>query len=123
MSGLLETITITLFLLMGLNAFSITHASTDLPAREELVRECPIAGPVNLRLHGNIKNGQLVGFINNESVFLSVFAGRVSGFIGNQSIMLNISNERNEYLLTGWIGTTHIRWTSFGGMFNEYIHC
>lgn len=124
MSNLIETITVTLFLLLGLNAFSLTHASTDIePTSEEIVRDCPISGQVNIRLNGSVRNGQLMGEINNETVFLNVFNGRVTGFINGQSVSLIIEPERNEYVLSGWLGFNRIRWTSFGGMFHEWIYC
>jgi hypothetical protein len=53
MSTWLEKLTITLFLLLGLSAFSIAKS-------EEIPHECPVSGHVYLRLHGDVKNGQLM---------------------------------------------------------------
>jgi hypothetical protein len=122
-NNILETIAVTLFLLLGLNAFSITHAASDTPTREDVLEVCPVSGQVILTLNGNIKNGVLVGWINHESVSWTVYAGRVTGFVNGQSIALIIRPQGNEFILTGWIGTGRVRWLSFGHTFNEYIHC
>lgn len=123
-----EKLALTLFLLLGLNVLAITHAkSTELPRDVPQIEnqlECPISGFVRLRLEGTIKNGQLTGNVNNQYVWWTVYSGRVSGFINGHSVMLTIQNERNnEYLLSGWVGSTHIRWASFGGVFSEYVYC
>lgn len=126
-----ERLALTLFLLLGLNVLAITHAnSTELPKENhsnlsrDVITECPISGFVRLRLEGTIKNGQLTGNVNNEFVWWSVYSGRVSGFINGHSVMLTLQKERiDEYLLAGWVGSTHIRWSSFGGVFSEYVYC
>ena len=121
-----EKLLLTLFLILGLNVFAITNAKSEEAeiTKDEKALECPISGFVRLRVEGNIKNGQLSGTVNNQFIWWSIYAGRVTGFINGHSVMLTLQNERNnEYLLSGWVGSTHIRWSSFGGMFNEYVYC
>ncbi len=124
MNTWLEKLALTLFLLLGLNTYAVTHAATTAEEfRAELVQECPVQGHVNLRLNGTIQNGRLDGYVNNQFVWWNVVNGSVTGFINGHYLSLTIEAERNEYLLTGWIGTNYIRWISFGGQFNEWVYC
>ncbi|MBC7711898.1 MAG: hypothetical protein H7177_01065 [Rhizobacter sp.] len=124
MNTLLEKLALALFLLMGLSAYSTTHAARSDILNEEVVAvECPISGHVSLRLNGPLENGRLDGYIDSQFVFWPVTNGTVTGFINGHYFNLKIEPERNEYLLSGWIGTNYIRWTSFGGQFNEWVYC
>ncbi|MBY0415455.1 MAG: hypothetical protein K2Q18_14885 [Bdellovibrionales bacterium] len=119
-----EKIALRLFLIIGLNTFAITHTEAATVKEIEVFRDCPISGQVYLRLSGSLKNGQLYGQINNESVAWSVFSGRVTGFINNHSVLLIMREIKNsEYSLVGWTNTQRIDWRSFGGSFNEYVNC
>ena len=127
MSTWLEKLTIFLFLLIGLNVYNIAHSETRTDAKNDISNEvisCPVSGPVSLRLSGDLNHGQLVGSVNNQYVWWSVSFGRVTAFIDGHYISLEVTNESNyEYLLSGWIGTSYIRWMSFGGQFNEWVYC
>lgn len=122
MHSWLEKITITLFLLLGVNAFIIgqAHSSEVYEAK----KECPIKGQVYLRLNGTLKNGQLYGWIDNDNIFWSVFSGRVTGFVGNTSVSLTMKEiDRGEYSLIGWAGLQRINWRSLNKAFNETVIC
>lgn len=118
MSSMLEKIIITLFLILGLNVFNITHAQDDV------YRTCPVQGQVNMRLIGTVNSGQLQGYIDNKFVSWFVIAGYINGVYNGNFMDLRLAKNRfNEYNLTGWIGSYFVNWRTFGGQFNEYIYC
>lgn len=124
MSGILEKILLTLFFILGLNIFNLTHSEDDVSYTEEISRECPIKGQVNLRLNGTVKNGQLVGTIDNKYVSWFITTGNIQGYYNGNFMNLKIEEVRNrEYNLTGWIGSYYVHWRSFGGYFNERVDC
>lgn len=118
MSNILEKILLTLFLLLGLNIFNITHA------QENDYRECPIQGQVSLRLEGTVNNGELLGFIDNKYVSWMVTLGNIREFYNGNFTALRLEEIRyHEFNLSGWIGSYYVNWRTFGGYFNERIDC
>lgn len=124
MSGLLEKILLTLFLILGLNVFNLTHAEDDFSYTEEIGQECPIKGQVSLRLEGTLRNGELLGTVDNKYVSWFVTMGNIQGYYNGNFMNLRLAEiNYKEYTLTGWIGSYYVRWQTFGGYFNERIDC
>lgn len=125
MSNTIEKILLTLFLILGLNIFNITHAQSEMPLKEELKNErCPIKNDVSLRLDGTTRNGELIGFIDNNFVSWFVTMGNITDYYNGNFVNLTIKEiNYHEYALNGWIGSYYVRWTSFGGYFNERVNC
>ena len=124
MSNILEKILLSLFLVLGLSVFSLTHAESNFSTIEEISTECPIKGYVTLRLEGTTRKGELLGSVDNNYVSWFVTMGNIQGYYNGNFMNLRLSEVNNkEYTLNGWIGSTYIRWKSFGGYFNERIEC
>lgn len=120
MGNLLEKILLTLFLILGLNIYSLSHAEETISSHEN----CPIKDSVSLRLEGTTRNGEVMGIVDNNFVTWGVNMGNIQGYYNNNFMNLRIEEVNyKEYSLTGWIGAYYIRWRSFGGYFNERINC
>lgn len=125
MNNILEKILLTLFLVLGLSVFNLTHAESDFSYdKDEISNDCPIKGYVTLRLEGTTRNGELLGSVNNNYVSWFVTMGNIQGYYNGNFMNLRLEEVNyKEYTLNGWIGSTYIRWRSFGGYFNEYVEC
>jgi hypothetical protein len=124
MSGNLEKIFLILFLILGINVFSLTHAEDDFSYTEVIHQECPIKGEVSLRLEGTLRNGELLGTIDNKYVSWFVEMGNIQGHYNGNFMNLKIKPAPiREFILTGWIGSYYVCWRSFGGYFYERIEC
>lgn len=118
MNNILEKILLTLFLILGLNVINITHA------QENELQLCPIQGHVSMRLEGTVKNGQLLGYIDNKFVNWFVMMGNIQGYYNGNFMTLRLEELRyNELSLIGWIGSYRVNWRTFGGYFNEQVYC
>lgn len=123
MNSALEKILLTLFLILGLNVFNITHAQ-EKEWVEERVERCPIKGQLSLRVEGDVRNGELLGYIDNQYVSWLVTMGNIQGYYNGNFMNLRLEKiNYNEYSLNGWIGSYYISWRTFGGYFNERIDC
>jgi hypothetical protein len=123
-NGILEKVLLTLFLILGLNVFNLTHAEDQISYTEKMNRDCPIKGYVSLRLEGTTRNGELLGTVDNNYVSWFVTMGNIQGYYNGNFMNLRIVPVNySEYSLTGWIGSYYVRWISFGGYFNERIDC
>ena len=93
--------------------------------REALGEDCLLEGSLRLRLMGSPDSGWLTGTIGNQSVHWNVSLGRVSAQLGGRfsTLQMRLLPPGRNIEISGWLGSTPVRWRSFGGYFSGYQSC
>jgi hypothetical protein len=93
--------------------------------REALGENCLLEGALRLRLVGSPESGWLSGSIGNQSVQWNVSFGRVNAYVGGRysTLQMQILPSGRDLEVWGWLGSTSVRWRSFGAHFSGYQGC
>jgi hypothetical protein len=93
--------------------------------REALGENCLLEGALRLRVMGSPNSGWLTGTIGNQSVHWNISFGRVSAYVGGRFSTLNLQAiaPGSDLEIWGWLGSSMVRWRSFGGYFSGYQAC
>ena len=80
---------------------------------------CLIEGPYDLRFAGTLQNGSIWGTIGYASIHWPVYQGRIQEWLNGQYIRLDVYPiaYSNSLEISGWIGSSFIRWPSRGAWF------
>ena len=94
-------------------------------AQPPATNSCIVEGNVNLTITGSDRVGSISGWIGQTNFYGRISMGRVDGNIGAINFM-NLfidSVSREDFQLSGWIGSTYVSWRSFGGWINAGYVC
>jgi len=110
---------VALALFLGLSAGFAPQAKA-----ETSVNECLVEGNIDLRINGTDQFGSVSGWIGSTSFYGRISAGRLHGTLGNLNLNLFVdSYGRQDFVISGWIAGTSVRWMSFGNWFNNGYVC
>ena len=77
--------------------------------------DCTVEGGVDLRVDCAGGRGWVTGWIGQTRFFANCWSSRLDGEVQGLNIRMFLDPiSQRDYLLSGWIGSTSVSWTSFG---------